>query len=60
MRSVRGGTGMVKTGGNYAAALKAQDEAHEQDYSQVLWLDGVERKYICLLYTSKRSGFSRV
>ncbi|PWM38921.1 MAG: branched-chain amino acid aminotransferase [Clostridiales bacterium] len=46
VRSVRGGTGMVKTGGNYAAALKAQDEAHEQDYSQVLWLDGVERKYI--------------
>lgn len=46
VRTVRGGTGMVKTGGNYAASLKAQDEAHEQDYSQVLWLDGVERKYI--------------
>lgn len=46
VRAVRGGTGMVKTGGNYAASLKAQDEAHGQDYSQVLWLDGVERKYI--------------
>ena len=46
VRAVRGGTGMVKTGGNYASSLKAQDEAHEQDYSQVLWLDGVERKYI--------------
>lgn len=46
VRAVRGGIGMAKTGGNYAASLKAQDEAHEQDYSQVLWLDGVERKYI--------------
>jgi len=46
VRAVRGGTGMVKTGGNYASSLKAQDEAHEQDYSQVLWLDGVERKYV--------------
>lgn len=46
VRAVRGGIGMAKTGGNYAASLKAQDEAHEQDYSQVLWLDGVERKYV--------------
>ncbi|MCI8622657.1 MAG: branched-chain amino acid aminotransferase [Provencibacterium sp.] len=46
VRAVRGGIGMAKTGGNYAASLKAQDEAHGQNYSQVLWLDGVERKYI--------------
>lgn len=46
VRAVRGGTGMVKTGGNYASSLKAQNEAHAQAYSQVLWLDGVERKYI--------------
>lgn len=46
VRSVRGGMGYAKTGGNYAASLIAQNEAHEQDYSQVLWLDGVERKYI--------------
>ncbi len=45
-RTVRGGTGEAKTGGNYAASLIAQQEAHEQDYSQVLWLDGVEKKYI--------------
>ena len=45
-RTVRGGTGEAKTGGNYAASLIAQEEAHEQDYSQVLWLDGVEKKYI--------------
>lgn len=44
VRSVRGGTGFAKTGGNYAASLKAQQEA--KGYSQVLWLDGVERKYI--------------
>jgi len=46
VRAVRGGTGMAKTGGNYAASLIAQDEAHKQHYSQVLWLDGVEQKYI--------------
>ncbi len=46
VRAVRGGMGYTKTGGNYAASLKAQDEAHEQNYSQVLWLDGVEQKYI--------------
>lgn len=46
VRAVRGGMGYTKTGGNYAASLKAQDEAHQQNYSQVLWLDGVEQKYI--------------
>ena len=46
VRAVRGGIGAAKTGGNYAASLKAQDEAEEQNYSQVMWLDGVERKYI--------------
>lgn len=46
VRAVRGGMGQAKTGGNYAVSLKAQDEAHDQSYSQVLWLDGVERKYI--------------
>ncbi|NLJ30937.1 MAG: branched chain amino acid aminotransferase, partial [Clostridiales bacterium] len=46
VRAVRGGMGYTKTAGNYAASLKAQDEAEKQDYTQVLWLDGVERKYI--------------
>ncbi len=46
VRAVRGGMGFAKTGGNYAASLIGQHEAHEQNYSQVLWLDGVERKYI--------------
>lgn len=44
VRAVRGGMGFAKTGGNYAASLKAQEDA--KGYSQVLWLDGVERKYI--------------
>ena len=38
--------GYTKTGGNYAASLKSQDEAEKQNYTQVLWLDGVHRKYI--------------
>ena len=46
VRAVRGGMGYAKTGGNYAASLIAQQKAHDAGYSQVLWLDGVERKYI--------------
>ncbi|NLK52348.1 MAG: branched-chain amino acid aminotransferase [Syntrophomonadaceae bacterium] len=46
VRAVKGGTGFAKTPGNYAASLKAQVEAKEKGYTQVLWLDGVERKYI--------------
>lgn len=46
VRAVRGGMGYTKTGGNYAASLKAQDEAEKVGYTQVLWLDGVERRYI--------------
>lgn len=46
VRAVRGGMGFTKTGGNYAASLAAQVKAHDDGYSQVLWLDGVERKYI--------------
>lgn len=46
VRAVAGGTGMAKTAGNYAAGLRAQEVADRKGYSQVLWLDGVERKYI--------------
>ncbi len=46
VRAVKGGTGMAKTGGNYAASLRAGNRAEERGYSQVLWLDGVHRKYI--------------
>ncbi|MFT8321656.1 MAG: branched-chain amino acid aminotransferase [Bacillus sp. (in: firmicutes)] len=46
VRAVAGGTGSAKTAGNYAASLKAQQIAAKKGYSQVLWLDGVEKKYI--------------
>ena len=46
VRAVRGGTGEAKCGGNYAASTRAGERAAEKGYSQVLWLDGVERKYI--------------
>ncbi len=46
VRAVRGGTGYTKCGGNYAASTRAAEKALQKGYTQVLWLDGVERKYI--------------
>ncbi|HPF45107.1 MAG TPA: branched-chain amino acid aminotransferase [Syntrophomonadaceae bacterium] len=46
VRAVKGGMGYTKTAGNYAASIKAQQEAEKRGFTQVLWLDGVERKYI--------------
>ena len=46
VRAVRGGTGYTKCGGNYAASNRAGEIAERKGFSQVLWLDGVERKYI--------------
>ena len=46
VRAVRGGTGYAKCGGNYAASNRAGERAEQKGFSQVLWLDGVERKYI--------------
>jgi len=46
VRAVRGGTGYAKCGGNYAASNRAGEKAEKKGFSQVLWLDGVERKYI--------------
>ncbi len=46
VRAVRGGLGEAKTPANYAASLRAGEEAHALHYTQVLWLDGVEQKYI--------------
>ncbi len=61
VRSAPGGTGEAKTGGNYAASLRASMEASQQGFDQVLWLDAVERKYveevgsmnICFLFDGK-------
>jgi branched-chain amino acid aminotransferase len=44
VRAVRGGIGFAKTAGNYAASLKAGEEAKKKGYDQVLWLDGVGMK----------------
>ncbi len=46
VRAVRGGVGEAKTLGNYAASLLAGNKAHDEGYTQVLWLDGIEQKYI--------------
>lgn len=45
-RAARGGTGEAKTGGNYAGTLLASKIAKEKGFSQVLWLDAVEHRYI--------------
>jgi len=46
VRAVRGGIGYIKAAGNYAASILASNIAMEKGFTQVLWLDGVERKYI--------------
>ncbi|MBN2645732.1 MAG: branched-chain amino acid aminotransferase [Desulfuromonadaceae bacterium] len=61
VRVAPGGTGEAKTGGNYASSLYASTLAAAKGYDQVLWLDGIERKYveevgsmnICFLYDGK-------
>ncbi|PIE79630.1 MAG: branched chain amino acid aminotransferase [Chloroflexi bacterium] len=60
-RAVKGGTGAVKTGGNYAASLYVSDAVKAQGYSQVLWLDAIEGRFIeevgamniCFVYQGK-------
>lgn len=46
VRAVRGGTGKAKTPGNYAGSIAATEVALAQGYQQVLWLDGVERRFV--------------
>ena len=46
VRAVRGGVGFTKCAGNYAASILAGDIAEKKGYAQVLWLDGVEQKYV--------------
>ena len=46
VRAVRGGIGFTKAAANYAASLYAGQAAHQKGYAQVLWLDGVEQKYV--------------
>ena len=46
VRAVAGGTGEAKAGGNYAASLLPAKEAKKKGFTQVLWLDGCERKWV--------------
>ena len=46
VRAVLGGTGEAKTAGNYASSLIAEELMTKGGYAQVLWLDGIEKKYI--------------
>lgn len=46
VRAVQGGTGEAKTGGNYAGSFRALEDVSKDGYSQVLWLDAIERKYV--------------
>lgn len=46
VRAVRGGVGNAKTGGNYSASILAGVKAKKLGYAQVLWLDGVEQRYV--------------
>ncbi len=46
VRAAVGGTGEAKTAGNYAASLLAAEKAKEKGFTQVLWLDAAERKYV--------------
>jgi branched-chain amino acid aminotransferase len=46
VRAVAGGLGEAKTSANYAASLYAAEEAKHEGFTQVLWLDGVEHRYI--------------
>lgn len=46
VRAVKGGTGFTKCGGNYAGSILGQVKAEKMGYSQVLWLDGEQRKYV--------------
>jgi branched-chain amino acid aminotransferase len=46
VRAAIGGTGEAKTAGNYASSLLAAEEAKERGFTQVLWLDAAERRYV--------------
>ena len=62
VRAVHGGVGEAKTGGNYAASLYAGEDARRRGYSQVLWLDALEHRWveevgamnICFVYDGRR------
>ena len=46
VRAVRGGVGEAKAGGNYGGSVAVLSRAKDAGADHVLWLDGVERKYV--------------
>jgi branched-chain amino acid aminotransferase len=46
VRAFPGGTGAAKCGGNYAGSMLAASEAQKRGFHNVLWLDGIERRYV--------------
>lgn len=46
VRAVKGGTGEAKAAGNYAASFLPAKKAQQQGYTQVIWLDAIENRYI--------------
>jgi len=46
VRAVRGGLGSAKTPANYAASLLPAEEAKKHGFTQVLWLDAIEKRYV--------------
>ncbi|MAT39218.1 MAG: branched chain amino acid aminotransferase [Ectothiorhodospiraceae bacterium] len=46
IRAAKGGTGSAKTAANYAASMKAAQEAKKEGFAQVLWLDGITREFV--------------
>lgn len=46
VRAFPGGTGFTKSAGNYGGAIQPVEEIHEMGYDQILWLDGIEKKYV--------------
>ena len=46
VRAFPGGTGAAKCGGNYAGSMLAAREAQKKGFHNVLWLDGIERRYV--------------
>ena len=46
VRAFPGGTGTAKCGGNYAGSMLAAAEAQKRGFHNVLWLDGIHRKYV--------------
>ncbi|MGF1670162.1 MAG: branched-chain amino acid aminotransferase [Balneolaceae bacterium] len=46
VRAVKGGTGDIKAAGNYGSSFFPAKKAQQDGYTQILWLDAIEHKYV--------------